>query len=97
MDEKEFQEKLDETVRKVETRLKEVTEQLEQKLDSKLWAQQKVKRHRGAEQFWGVALLLVGFVLLADRFEWFHWHLPLIPIALIVIGAYFIFISANRD
>jgi uncharacterized membrane protein HdeD (DUF308 family) len=97
MDEKQFEEKLEEITKKFEARLKETTDQMEQKLDSKLWVQQKVKRHRHSEQFWGIALLVVGLILLANRFDWFDWHLPLIPIALIVVGAYFIFANSDRD
>jgi hypothetical protein len=97
VDEKQFEEKLEETIKKFEARLKETTDQLEQKLESKLWVQQKVKKHRNTEQFWGIALLVVGLILLANRFDWFNWHLPLIPIALIVVGAYFIFTGSDRD
>ncbi len=44
--------------------------------------------------FWGVALVAIGSILLANHFHWFHLHVPMIPTVLVIFGI--ILILDNR-
>jgi hypothetical protein len=97
MDEKIFEEKIEETTRRFEERLKDFEERLEEKFDTKYWEHRRWTHSRRSGEFWGIVLLIVGFIFMAENMHWFHWDFPLIPTAMIVVGIYLLFRSFNRD
>lgn len=48
------------------------------------------KVHGKHQFFWGGILIAVGLIWLGNNLGWFHYSIPLIPVAMIVLGAYLI-------
>ena len=53
------------------------------------------KHHRGLP-FWGIVMVIAGFVILGNHLRWFHFDIPFIPAALIIIGFYLIIENVNK-
>jgi apolipoprotein N-acyltransferase len=57
------------------------------------------KRHRKHwdSPFWGIVLIVVGFIWLGNNLHWFRIHLPIWPLVLIVIGVYLLLEHRHRS
>ena len=94
MDEKKIEEKMEEISRKVESKMKEMGDLVDEKLKEH-FSEDKTHHHKrrnvNSTSFWGIILIIFGIIFLADNINWIHWHLPILPIALIIVGAYLIY------
>ncbi len=113
MDEKKFEERLEQIIKDAEEKinkfgeklddkfidekLKNLGDELEKKLDEKFSCRPSHRNSRRSSEFWGFVLVGIGFIFLADNLRWVHWDLPFWPMALIILGAYLIYQSVNRD
>lgn|GEM_PF-1689344 len=113
MDEKKFDERLEQIIKDaeekinkacdkfddkfVEEKLKNLRDELEKKIDEKFSGRQSHKNSRRSGEFWGFILVVIGLVFLAENLRWIDWDLPFWPTALIVVGAFMIFQSSYRD
>ena len=97
MDERKIEEKLEELSRQVEDKMREIGESVDSKfkqhLEDKELREHIHSRSRRGGEFWGVILLVVGFLILADNMHWFNWDIPLIPLGMIILGVYLIFLK----
>lgn len=50
----------------------------------------KMPRRNRSASFWGVALVTIGVILLGNHFNWFDLDIPIVPVALIILGCYLI-------
>lgn len=57
----------------------------------------EIKCKHSHSPFWGVVLLVLGFVFLADNMGWLYIDLPFWPIVMIIGGAYLIYSSRNKN
>ncbi|MBC8276937.1 MAG: hypothetical protein H8E46_01795 [FCB group bacterium] len=80
----------------VEKKLKETAEKIDRKIDEKINPERKSCSHRSSE-FWGIALLILGFLFLADNFHWIEFDIPFWPLVMIIGGGYLIYSSTHRD
>ncbi|RJP73680.1 MAG: hypothetical protein C4524_14280 [Candidatus Zixiibacteriota bacterium] len=90
-------EDLERRVEDIVARLEKRIEDLEKSLDQRFSASGSplpplTPPHRRSRDnsFWGIALLVVGLILLANHFDWFYFEIPWIPAALIILGLYLI-------
>ncbi|TKJ39687.1 hypothetical protein CEE37_10425 [candidate division LCP-89 bacterium B3_LCP] len=89
----DLEKKLEELSSKVEERFKELSDKIEGKLSSlnssgPKFTAKVTKKHD--TPFWGIVLVIAGFVLLGEYFDWFNLNVPFLPAALIVLGAWLI-------
>jgi len=77
-------------------RLEEISQRLDDHLSGKGSAggasdESQLPPRRGySTPFWGVALVVIGVILLGNHFDWFDLQIPVIPTALIILGCYLI-------
>ena len=112
MDEKKIEQRIEEIAKNAEERikkmgdqieekiidkkLKETAEKIDRKIDEKINPGKRTCSQRSSE-FWGIVLLILGFLFLADNFHWIHWDIPFWPLVMIIGGGYLIFTGSNRD
>ena len=85
----ELEKRVDDALGKLEGRLENLDKEMEGKINAALHPEKRIPpKAKCAEGFWGLALIVIGIILLGNHFEWFDWHIPLIPAALIIIGVY---------
>ncbi len=85
----DLEKRIDDALAKLEGRLENLDQELEGKVNAALHPEKRMPaRVNRSGAFWGLALIVIGVVLLGNHFEWFDWHIPLIPAALIIIGVY---------
>jgi hypothetical protein len=91
----DLEKRLEEAVAKLEKRAEELGKNLEERFtQGKNDFSSCRPRMRRGTPFWGIALVVVGFLLLANHMHWFLRDLPIIPIVLIALGALLLF---DRD
>jgi len=95
-----WEEKFEKKMKKLEKRMEEIGKALEEKgeqlgekvedkvktVDKKMWG----RRHSGHSLFWGIVLIVVGFVWLGNNLGWFLYDIPWVPVAMIAVGIYLI-------
>jgi hypothetical protein len=82
--------KFDDLLSQVDKRFEDLGKKLEERFSYRpLGSEPRLKPKRDSA-FWGVALVLVGFVLLANHFQWLNDDIPLIPTVLVLLGLYLI-------
>jgi len=86
--------KIENLITSVEKRFAEIDKMIEERLSGRpksdsTEAKHRVKKHRDAS-FWGIALVVIGFILLGNHFHWFNLDIPVLPTALIILGCYLI-------
>ncbi len=77
----------------IERRFEEIHRNIEESLSTV----KSVKKDHGTPHqksretpFWGIALVIVGVVLLGNHLNWFDIDIPFLPTALIILGCYLI-------
>ena len=99
MDEKKIEKKLEEISDKVEAKMKEMGDLVDKKFKEHFGADKPPRHKKKLEhstKFWGVLLIVAGLLFLLDNIRWLNWDLPIIPIVMIIIGAYMIY-GSRRD
>jgi len=98
----DIEKKFTEFANNMEKRFNEFTQNLQNDLKGGKTETEKLqqvtpprRRDRDAA-FWGIVLLIIGVVLLGNHFHWFYLDIPLIPAALVILGAYLIFENRHR-
>lgn len=96
MDEKKFEEKIEEIVKKVEEKIHNIGDIVDERIKEHLVEKEaknvKSNQQRRNHEFWGIILLVFGFIFLAENMNWIQWDVPLIPLAMVAIGIYLIFV-----
>ncbi len=98
MEERRFEERLEEMADKFSRKLEEIADRFGRRMDErfsrfgeKIEVKLKSRKRIGRDNaFWGVVLIFVGFFWLARNLHWFHFSLPFWPLILIIIGIYLI-------
>jgi hypothetical protein len=95
-----WEEKFEEKMKKLEKRIEEMGKTLEEKgeefgkrVEDRAKTINKEIRHRshvGHSLFWGIVLLVVGFLWLGNNLRWFWYDIPWIPVAMIAGGIFLI-------
>ena len=95
-----WEDKFEERMRAFEKKMEAMGKKLEEKgevygkeFEEKAKAFQNKMQHNvhGNHQFfWGGVLIVVGLVWLGNNLGWFHYSIPLIPVAMIALGIFFI-------
>ena len=95
-----WEEKFEERMRIFEKKMEAMGKKLEEKgevcgkeFEEKAKAFQSRMHHKvhGKHRFfWGGVLVVVGLVWLGNNLGWFQYSIPLIPVAMIALGIYFI-------
>ncbi|MBU0520478.1 hypothetical protein KKA00_03560 [bacterium] len=86
----------------MEKRFNDFTQKLENEFFSKKTETEKLQQiHKPPPKgrdaaFWGIVLVVVGVILLGNHFRWFYLDVPLIPAALVILGAYLIMENRQR-
>ncbi len=87
----DLEKKVDQITTDLEKKIDQLGKSLEERIAGAPPAQSASKpEERGKTPLWGLALVVVGLVLLANHFEWFHLDLPMIPALLIIIGLFLV-------
>lgn len=89
-------EELDKKIEAFVSRMDDRITEIERRLGSRSEGSQKNAapadkgpQRRGRDSsFWGIALVVIGFILLGNHFNWFDLDIPIIPAALIILGCY---------
>jgi hypothetical protein len=93
----DLEKKLNKFAEEVEERLETFGKRIDESLGSKDSTEPEPRSGRLKDfPFWGIVLIIVGFVLLGNHLNWFDIDVPLIPTALIVIGLYLIIENAHK-
>lgn len=91
MNTEDLEKKLDEAVLRLEKRLEDMGRDLEARFSGGSTPPAERRTHRGKDSpFWGTLLVVLGFILLANHFDWFHLNIPILPAALIVLGLFLV-------
>ena len=99
MDEKRIEQKLDEISDRMEAKMKAMEDKFDRKFEEPTgdvrpcrpgW---KSSRPSG---FCGIIMIAAGIIFLLDNIHWIHWDLPMIPVFMVILGAYLIYRS-RRD
>jgi len=95
-----WEEKLDKKMKKLEKKVEEIRKTLEEKgeglgekVSDKVKAvDQKIgsRAHSGHSLFWGIVMIVVGFVWLGNNLGWFSYEIPWVPVVMIAVGIYLI-------
>ena len=85
----DIEKRVDEAVARLENRLENLSKEIEEKVAAALKPiPRPYARMNRSSSFWGLVLVIIGAILLANHFDWFDSHIPLIPAALIALGIY---------
>lgn len=91
MNMEDLDKKFEELVSQVDKRFEELGKRLEDRFS---YHPPTPPEHRSGRRFTGasggMALILVGIVMLADHFQWLGRDVPLIPTVLVILGIYLI-------
>jgi hypothetical protein len=83
--------KFEELISQVDKRFEELGKKLEARFSYHAEGPSKPRAHRAHDSvFWGLALVIVGLVILANHFHWLHDEVPIIPTVFILLGLYLI-------
>lgn len=86
---KDVEERLEEMGKKIEERGEEFGKRVETR--AKDWEKEfKKKGKHGHTLFWGIVLVLIGFMWLGNNLGWFYYDVPWIPVIMIAGGIYLI-------
>jgi hypothetical protein len=99
----ELEKKFSDFAEEVENRIEEFGKQIDERFSNAKPTEREhrpdqplpSKRHHDIP-FWGIILIIVGFVFLGNHLHWFHFDIPWIPAALIILGFYLIFENLHR-
>ena len=102
-----WEEKFDKKMKKLEKRVEEIGEKIEEKgeeFGKKVESKAKTfhekfekKGHHGHNLFWGIVLIVVGFLWLANNLDWFEYDVPWIPVVMIAVGIFLILRNWEKD
>lgn len=92
-----FEEKIEDISRDVKAHIKELGDKLERRLDAKFKEHKHHSQRRKVSTFWGLALIIFGGLLLINHLFGIDWDIPIVPLAMIVLGGYLIFKSGKND
>jgi len=84
----DLEKKLEEATARLEQRIEDLGRRLEERTSGLSRTPSERKTHQRESPFWGIVLVVVGFILLANHFDWFDMRLPLIPAALMILGLF---------
>lgn len=100
-----WEDKLEEKMKEVEKRLEEIGKKVEAKgeeigkvVEEKAKTVKKdleYKGHHNHSLFWGLVLVVLGFLWLGNNLGWFYYDVPWLPLVMIAGGIYLIL--RNRD
>jgi hypothetical protein len=83
--------KFEELLSQVDKRFEDLGKKLEDRFSYHAEAPSKPHPRRARDGiFWGLALVIVGLVILANHFHWMHDDVPVIPTVFILLGLYLI-------
>jgi hypothetical protein len=83
--------KFEELISQVDKRFEELGKKLEDRFSYHSTTPTKPIGHRARDSvFWGLALVVVGLVILANHFHWLNDDIPIIPTILILLGLFLI-------
>ena len=105
--ERSWEEKIDTKMKEVERKIEELGQTIEskggewgKKVEKQAKAlSEKVEKegHGGHSMFWGVALIVLGFLWLGRNLGWFLFDIPWLPVVLIGVGAFLIWKHWDSD
>lgn len=95
-----WEEKFEEKMKRLEKRMEEMGKKLEEKgeeLGKRVEGKAKTvhdklgrKGHREHSVFWGIVLIVVGFVWLGNNLDWFDYDIPWVPVVMIGVGIFLV-------
>ncbi len=95
-----WEDKFEKKMNKLEKRLDEMGNRLEDKGEAfgkqmedkaKHWSDEVCHRNAcGHSLFWGIVLIVIGFLWLGRNLDWFMYDIPWVPVIFIALGIYFI-------
>lgn len=99
----ELEKKFSDFAEEVEKKIEEFGRQIDERF-SNLTASEKEKqpdpsvpsKRHSDKLFWGIALIIVGIILLGNHLRWFILEIPWIPAALIILGIYLVFENVQK-
>jgi hypothetical protein len=89
----DLEKKLEVLSARMEERLEAFGKRLEERFDKTGSESVTPVQSRGRKSetpFWGIVLVLGGFILLGEHLHWFNLDIPFLPAALIILGSYLI-------
>jgi fatty acid desaturase len=92
----ELSKKVDEVVDEVGRRVDEAIGKVDEKVEEVAGRVRRKSRRKWDNTFWGIVLIVVGFLWLGSNLDWFDIHIPFWPAVLIVIGVYLL-LEHRRD
>lgn len=84
-----FEKKMDALGKKIEEKGESYSKEFEEKAKA-LHRKVHHKVNDKHQLFWGLALVILGLVWLGNNLGWFHYSIPLIPVAMIALGVFLI-------
>lgn len=91
----------DRSMERLEAEIRRMEKQIDSKLDklevdiSRLTGSRKdsdLGQRAGSRFFWGIILIVVGILWMADKFDWFEIPFRFWPVALVVVGLYLLLV-----
>ena len=102
-----WEEKIDKKMKDVEKKIEELGETIGtrgedwgKKVEKKAKAfAEKVEKdgHGGQSIFWGIVLIVIGFLWLGRNLGWFLFNIPWFPLILIAVGIYVVLKYWDRN
>jgi len=103
-----WEEQFEKKMKKLEKRIEEIGKTVEEKgeelgkrVESRAKKIQNRFEHRecgrGHSLFWGIVLIVVGFVWLGNNLDWFDYDIPWVPVAMIGVGIFLIIKHWERE
>ncbi|MBC8205196.1 hypothetical protein ISS30_06975 [bacterium] len=98
----DFSERIEEEIERASKVIEEKAQEIGRKIESEFRGGKKSEHserrcHHSAGNFWGVVLIIFGFIFLAENLRWIDWNIPFWPLLLIVVGAYLIYDKRRDD